>query len=128
MDNDEIWKPIPGYEGRYWASNLGRIKSRRKILKTHYSESGYEKVSLYKHGKKVHRLVMAAFEGEKPYPEFEVNHKDGDRSNNKLDNLEYVTHYENLSKIGLEDVFAEIEKLKERIAKLESELGGEDER
>lgn len=100
------WEPITGYEGYYEVSNLGDIKRIvtykgkpiLRILKPQDDGSGYMKVRLYKQGKskffRVHRVVMRAFIGECPENN-EVNHKDGDRANNSLDNLEYMTKSEN---------------------------------
>lgn len=92
----EIWEDIPNYEGLYQASNLGRIKSKRKVLKPNYTQNGYLKVQLSKNGKTktylVHLLVKRAFDG---YNNLQVDHKDGNKSNNCLDNLEYVTQQEN---------------------------------
>lgn len=108
----EVWKDIPGYEGCYQASNLGRIKSldrdvyRGGIIK-HISgcmmslretDDGRIKVDLRKDGFKktfkVHRLVALAF---LPNPDNlrEVNHKDENPKNNRLDNLEWCTHIYN---------------------------------
>ena len=96
----EIWKPIPNYEELYMVSNLGRVKSvkRDKILKEQLNERGYLRVSLSKNNKQkiysVHRLVMITFIG---YEEGkQVNHIDGDKTNNRLDNLEWTTQSENM--------------------------------
>ena len=102
---DEIWKDIPGWEGYYQASNLGRIKSlvrkgqRREIILTPGRiHNGYMRVGLSRDnkltGKLVHRLVWEAFNG--PIPEDkEVNHIDEDKLNNRLENLNLVTRREN---------------------------------
>lgn len=105
----EIWKPIPNYENIYEASNFGRIRSVNridtngrkrigKILKPKIERTGYLRVALFNGGKrkeyKVHRLVMLAFVGECPYG-LQVNHKDENKRNNMLANLEYVTPKEN---------------------------------
>jgi hypothetical protein len=102
----EEWLPVPGYESSYAVSNLGRVKrvSRAKgaepglILKPIAIQEGRFKVVLSNGSKlksfRIHRLVAAAFLG--PCPEGkEVNHKDGDPSNNAVPNLEYVTAHEN---------------------------------
>ena len=97
----EIWKDIPGYEGLYQASNLGRIKSFKreveKILKASPNTKGYLQLSLWKDNKKqifrAHRLILLTFVG---YNALECNHKDGNKFNNRIDNLEYCTSEYNL--------------------------------
>lgn len=100
MEN-EIWKPIPGYEGVYEVSNFGKVKSlkynKERILKPSTNGQGYYKVNLYINGAKkytIHRLVWIVFNGMIP-KEYEINHKDEDKSNNRLDNLELVTRKQN---------------------------------
>ncbi len=98
---NEIWKPIPGYKDIYEVSNLGRIKSyaRRycRILRASLNTKGYPQVCLWRDGGKsifrVHRLVLLTFLGEN---NLECNHKDGIKTNNRLDNLEYCTPQENI--------------------------------
>lgn len=105
----EIWKDIYGYENLYQISNLGRIKSLSHInnlgklrpeciLGNRLSDRGYHTAVLYNNGKpksfKVHRLVAFAFipnPDNKPH----VNHIDGVKSNNLINNLEWVTISEN---------------------------------
>lgn len=109
----EEWRPIPEYEGYYEISNRGRVKSiareicsgnhcwtyEEKIMSTN-TWLGYEVVWLRKpkHKKKfrVHRLVALAF---LPQPEDpgvnEVNHKDKNRLNNNVENLEWMNHVDN---------------------------------
>ena len=103
---EERWRAIPDYVGWYEAGDLGNIKrvngdnSARagKILKP-WTSHDYKRVSLYKNGKEtsshVHQIIMEAFVGPCPKNK-EVNHKDGDKANNVLTNLEYVTHAENV--------------------------------
>lgn len=99
---DEIWKPIPGYEN-YEASSLGRIRShwnmRRKgvaILKSQVSSRGYHQLRLAgRKAARVHRLVMLAFHG--PNEMCVVNHKNGIKTDNRLENLEYVTKSQDIA-------------------------------
>ena len=95
----EIWKDIIGYEGYYQISSEGRVKSliSNKILIGDTNNLGYKRVILYTPIKKrffIHRLVALHFcEG---YAEnLIVNHKDGNKQNNKAENLEWVTHSQN---------------------------------
>jgi hypothetical protein len=110
---DESWKAIPGYEGRYDVSNRGRVRSYyrmgrgqveetpQRVLRPGEMSGGYPLVSLHDGAGAgagashlVHRLVMLAFVG--PCPEgMECNHLDGDKTNNRIENLEYVTKSEN---------------------------------
>jgi len=98
----EKWIPIIGYEELYEISSDGRVKSyvntNPRILKNNVN-NGYERVGLHKDGVcnlfAIHRLMANAFVPnveEKPH----INHIDGDRCNNALNNLEWVTPKENL--------------------------------
>jgi hypothetical protein len=110
---EEIWKDIPGYEGKYQVSNLGRVKSlskklscvrngktafrvtKEKIMKPYIPKNGYARMDLGgRNTNLVHRLVAKAFI---PNPENKpcVNHIDGNPSNNNLHNLEWCTYSEN---------------------------------
>lgn len=101
---NEIWKPIPGYEGHYQASNFGKIRSLKfnkvRILKYRKTRSGYYMVALclnsVEKDSSVHRLVWSAFNGAIPEG-LEVNHKDEDKANNALLNLELVTPSQNIN-------------------------------
>lgn len=130
----EIWKDIAGYEGLYQVSNLGRIKSlerqifmqrhdgmefwytRKERIRIPFDNQGYWNICLNKDKAEttyqVHRLVAETFianPGNKPC----VNHIDGDKKNNKVENLEWVTYSENAKhavKIGLVDKESLIER------------------
>ena len=101
---EEQWLDIPGYEGLYQISNFGRVKSfyfkKHRILK-HHKVKGYSNVELYKNKKKkqfyIHRLVMENFCPIENMNVLDVNHKDEDKSNNHISNLEWMTHKDNLN-------------------------------
>jgi len=105
MGTQEEWKPVVGYEGFYEVSDMGRVRSLPRkwakggILKPAPDEWGYSTVGLCKNGKRktnrIHILVMQTFKGECPEG-CEVDHIDGNPSNNCLENLRYVTHKENI--------------------------------
>lgn len=97
----EVWKPVPDYEGFYEVSNTGKVRSvyrYKKVLKPMISNTGYERVDLFKNKNRkqlsVHRLVAMAFIDNPENKPF-VNHKDESKTNNCVDNLEWVTHVEN---------------------------------
>lgn len=104
----EIWKDIPIYVGRYQASNLGRIKNiqTNHIMKQQIDIDGYFIVSLEglkKRTYKVHRLVAMTFIPN-PLNKAQINHIDGNKKNNVITNLEWVTPRENIKhayKIGI---------------------------
>ena len=98
----EIWKDIKEYEGLYQISNLGNVRSIKNkihLLKTIDDGKGYEKVRLCKKGIiksfRVHRLVAQAFI-DNPNNYSEINHKDNNRSNNSVNNLEWCDREYNI--------------------------------
>lgn len=104
---EEIWKDIEGYESKYQVSNLGRVRSLNynrekqiKILKPKINRYGYQELSLYKNSKKkfytIHRLVAKSFlSNQNNLPQ--VNHKDEDKTNNCVENLEWCTSEYNIN-------------------------------
>lgn len=109
---EEKWKDIINYEGYYQISNFGNIRSldrkirfnkgysikKGKMLNPILNKKGYYKVSLSKNQKEkrffIHRLVAIHFI-ENPLSKEQVNHKDGNKKNNRADNLEWCTNLEN---------------------------------
>lgn len=93
---------IEGYEGLYSVSDSGEVFSYRsnKLLSKTKTTTGYYKVELYKDGSKkslkVHRLVAMAFIPKIEYKPF-INHKDGNKLNNNVENLEWCTQKENVN-------------------------------
>ena len=104
MSNLEIYREVKGYEGLYAVSTWGRVKrmSDDVMLKPEETSKGYLRVDLYdENGKrkhfKVHRLVAQAFI-DNPEKKPQVNHIDGNKKNNSVTNLEWVTDKENKEK------------------------------
>ena len=102
----ESWKAVEGFEG-YQVSSLGRVKRRERVLKAWPTRCGYLLVRLYKNGLfqdwSVHRLVYSTFHKGLGIGK-EINHKDGNKRNNRIENLEQVTRSENIKhafKLGL---------------------------
>lgn len=110
----EIWKDISGYEGIYQVSNLGRVKSLERrsvnkksnrilkeiILKPSLNDYGYLYVSFYgiskeRKNKMLHILIAEAFIPNTDKEKWQVNHKNGVRNDNRVDNLEWVTPQQN---------------------------------
>ena len=109
----EEWRPVVGFETCYLVSNLGKVKkSNGDVLKEYVTPDGYIQVTLYSKKTKVskcatvHRIVAEAYLPTWN-PNLEVNHKDGVKSNNCVDNLEMVTHQENMDHYWHSEVFAE---------------------
>lgn len=109
----ERWLPVPGYEGCYSVSNLGRVRSESRtvmdkngnhrrvpeaILKPQKNTGGYLRVSLWKNSKQenpaIHRLVLEAFVGDAP-PGTQACHWNDDPEDNRLENLRWGTPAEN---------------------------------
>jgi len=114
-EKKEIWKDVVGWRGLYKVSDFGRVMrikraidaSEGRILKPWKNTGKYPCVDLCDSGRRkcvpIHCLVAAAFIGPREN-KLEVNHKDGNKNNGNLDNLEYVTRQENMlhaKKLGL---------------------------
>jgi len=117
---NEIWKDVVGFEGLYEVSNFGRIKGLEKkcngrwvghtfrrferIMKQNILPCGYVHIGLKKnkkqYSKTIHSLVWDAFIGNPPKKEstYQIDHIDGNKNNNRLDNLQLLTHRENTAK------------------------------
>lgn len=112
-NENEIWKPLVGYETEYLISSYGRLKSIKHgksiMLKPHINtRNGYVYYLVSKNGKsknsRAHRLVALTFIPTSN-TKLQVNHKDGNKTNNRVDNLEWCTQSENMIhayKMGLE--------------------------
>ncbi len=139
----EKWKPVKGYEGYYEVSSLGRVKSLGKTYqvttkhktRTQYSQpritsqvydrDGYLKVGLIRDKTntqfKVHRLVAMAFL-DNPQNKSQVNHKNGIKDDNRVENLEWATPKENVihaHKTGL----CGMNGMSKQVAQLDMETG-----
>lgn len=107
----EQWRDVPGYENYYQVSDLGRVRSldrrekvgkstrlrRGRVITPVMDRLGYLTLGLWANSDRerwtVHRLVMLAFVGPS---DLQVNHKNGNKTDNRLENLEYVTCQENM--------------------------------
>lgn len=118
----EIWKEV-SINTNYLVSNLGRVKSKARLVPckngyrmkqehilTPFNNHGYYHVGFKVDGKLVnplvHKLVMIAFGEDRPYPELEIDHINGDSLDNRFENLQYVSSSENTIRaynLGLQD-------------------------
>jgi NUMOD4 motif/HNH endonuclease len=115
---NERWRPVVGYESRYEISNFGRLRSlprtwnvvrkngsplpgivEGKILKPRLDKDGYEQIGLRGLGErkwfKIHQLVLETFIGPRP-KNLIIDHIDGNRANNALSNIHYISQSENM--------------------------------
>lgn len=101
---NEVWKPVYGFEGKYEISSHGRLRNVQegsgnvtgRILSVGLNLGGYAQYTLGKYGGRhtAHLLVMQAFVGPRP-DGAQINHKNGIKTDNRLENLEYCTTSEN---------------------------------
>lgn len=149
MSLNEVWKPIKNYEGLYEVSNFGRVKSmprlkinhggkqltKEKILKGNDFNKGYLKVPLTdnNHVRKyflIHRLVAEAFIiNDNPKEKTDVNHIDGNKKNNCVNNLEWCTRsynlhhaYENGLRPTVKELCIEIENLRNEVNEIKKQI------
>jgi len=126
IEKDEKWKWIDGYEGSYMISDMGRVMSFRKrtgrngtgdshrpdgrILKPQSTPQGYLIIRLYDLDKNykqqsIHSLVAQAFLGDRPTQEdgapYDIDHINGKRDDNRLSNIRYITHNDNVLRSDL---------------------------
>lgn len=129
--SDEIWKDIPGYQNLYMVSSHGKVTSlnyhrtgKKKELKLKKIKKGYLAIGLSKNGERkwmqVHRLVGMAFIPNQNNS-LEINHKNGNPSDNNVDNLEWVTHRENILHAYRTGLIISIKGSKHHKAKLTNE-------
>lgn len=129
----EIWRDIKGYEGLYQVSNIGRVKSleriitntlgsytrAEKILVPLKTKKGYYQIHLHKNGvcktSKIHRLVAEAFIPN-PLNKSQVNHIDGNKINNNVENLEWATQEENMQHAYKTGLKAQTKEVREKIS------------
>lgn len=119
-ENGTRWRPIRGYQNRYWISEKGEVWSNvtSSLLAGTLDAAGYPSVCLrvrsVQKTYRVHRLVVQEFLGDR---ELVVNHKDGDKTNNDLSNLEYCTQAENVQHATVNDLMGKYKnEFRKRVA------------
>lgn len=100
MEN-EIWRPVVGYEINYEVSDVGNVRNIHtgNLLKGFIAHNGYRRIELFFNGVKkkhpVHRLVANSFIGLPPTDKHQINHKNGLKTDNRVENIEWCTGSEN---------------------------------
>lgn len=109
---EEEWRVVPDFP-KYSVSDLGRVRGPRGVLKPHIVTTGYHKVNIHNNVAKlytgVHALVLRAFVGSAPEAH-EAAHLNGNSSDNRLENLRWVTHQENMDHKVIHGTVAKAEK------------------
>lgn len=100
---NEEWREIEGTDGKYFVSNRGRVKSYcsyNAIIVEPATVKGYKRLQIMKNGLKVnkfvHRLVASCFLEPPPSIDYQLHHQNGDRTDNNVDNLEWLSQEEHL--------------------------------
>lgn len=96
----ELWKPVVNWENKYEISSFGRLRNllTQNIISGWLGKNGYRCVTLgHSNKKNIHAIVLESFVGQRPCSNHCCNHIDGNKLNNRLDNLEWVTYSENNS-------------------------------
>lgn len=108
--DSEEWRDVPGWEGLYSVSSLGRVYRHERVIRArsggrrvlegglcdgYLSQRGYPKVKVFGRDKEVHRMVCRAFHGEPPTPKHHVAHWNDIKTDNRPENLRWATAQEN---------------------------------
>lgn len=120
---EEVWRDLKGFEDKFKISSNGVIinKFTNSKVKDRISKDGYLNVCLYynkkAHHKCVHRLVAETFIEKDKDVKLEVNHIDGNKLNNNIDNLEWITHKENINHAWKNNLFEPVRIASKRYGK-----------
>ena len=109
---NEVWKEYP-FNDNYEVSTWGRVRNKSGlILKLQLRKDGYYKINLNRKSKKttekIHRMVMYTFKPREDAKYLTVDHLDGNSKNNKLDNLDWVTMQDNVTRKLVRDALMEV--------------------
>lgn len=135
MNKEEIWKDISNYDGVYQISNLGRVKTKDRMLERKYhngyvrkgqfikpqkDKDGYLRINLYKNGKPkaslIHRLVAQEFISN-PNNLPQINHINLNKQDNRVENLEWCTAQENIKHAASFGLYHHPERKRDKLGK-----------